>query len=125
MDYNRRKFIKGMVIVSAGVPFSGALASVSETLKESGYPINFFTKPLDKYGPGFMMDTLKMAGDGLDLTVRPKGCVLPEKVETDLPKMVNMANKKGLGLKMMITRIKNPDDPFAYKVLAMPCGYKN
>ena len=33
-----------------------------------------------------MIDTLKIAGvDGLDLTVRPKGSVLPEKVEKDLP----------------------------------------
>ena len=41
-----------------------------------------------------MIDTLKMGGvDGLDLTVRPKGSILPEKVAEDLPVVAEMAKK--------------------------------
>ena len=74
-----------------------------DILERKKYPINFFTKPLDKYGHKFMIDTLKMGGvDGLDLTVRPKGSVLPERVEKDLPLVVEMAKSSGLLLEMMV-----------------------
>ncbi len=117
--YNRRKFIKGMAVATAAIPFSNLLVSAANGAGANEYPISFFTKPLDKYGPDFMMDTLKMAGlDGLDLTVRPKGIVLPENVEDDLPKIAELAKSKGLLLEMMVSNITNPETPMAEKVLA-------
>ena len=75
MNYNRRTFIKGMAATAAVLPFSGVLASENSRKPTSDkYPIFFFTKVLDEYEPGFMAETLSMAGiDGFDLTVRPKG----------------------------------------------------
>ena len=76
--YNRRKFIKGMAVATAAIPFSNLLVSAANGSGINKFPISFFTKPLDKYGPDFMMDTLKMAGlNGLDLTVRPKAWLQP------------------------------------------------
>ena len=118
MNNKRRKFIKEMAFAVAAIPFSNVMASTERVQKPKSYPINFFTKPLDKYGPDFLMDTLRMAGvDGLDLTLRPKGCVVPEKVEDDLPKIVELAKKKGLILEMMVSNITTLSDPFAERVL--------
>ncbi len=116
---NRRKFIKQTALAAAAVPFSKVLAASRKVDKAKPYPINFFTKPLDKYDWEFTMDTLKMAGlDGLDPTVRPKGCVLPEQVEDDLPKFIEMAKQKGLTPEMMVSNITKANDPLAEKVLS-------
>ena len=119
MINQRRRFIKQTVFTTAAIPFSKVLAAHKKVYKSNPYPISLFTKPLDKYDPDFLMDTLKMGGfDGLDPTVRPKGCVLPEQVEYDLPKIVEMANKKGLTIEMMVSNITKADDPLAEKVLS-------
>lgn len=118
MKYNRRKFIKGMAVATAAVPFTGVLTSAASIMESKQYPIHFFTKPLDKYEDDFMSEILKMAGiEGFDLTVRPKGRVLPERVADDLPKMVELAGKHNLLLDMMVTSINKPIDPFTEKVL--------
>jgi sugar phosphate isomerase/epimerase len=119
MTNQRRKFIKQTALAATAVPFLDVLAASKKVPKSKPYPISFFTKPLDKYGPDFFMDTLKMAGiDGLDLTVRPKGCVPPERVKNDLPKIVEMAKQKGLTVEMMTSNITKADAPLAEKVLS-------
>ena len=95
MNNDRRNFLKKIVATSVSIPFSNHLFSMTEISNNKKYPIHFFSKPLDKFGDDFIIDTLKMAGvDGIDLTVRPGGLVLPEKVEDDLPKVVDLAKKK-------------------------------
>ena len=115
---NRRNFLKKMVATTVAIPFPNLLLSNENIEAEKKYPINFFTKPLDKYGNDFMIDTLKMGGvDGLDLTVRPKGSVLPEKVAEDLPVVAEMAKNNGLFLEMMVSNITSDETPYAKNVL--------
>ena len=115
---NRRNFLKKMVATTVAIPFPNLLLSNENIEAEKKYPINFFTKPLDKYGNDFMIDTLKMGGvDGLDLTVRPRGSVLPEKVAEDLPVVAEMAKKNGLFLEMMVSNITSEETPHAKNVL--------
>ncbi len=107
-----------MVATTVAIPFPNLLLSNENIEAEKKYPINFFTKPLDKYGNDFMIDTLKMGGvDGLDLTVRPKGSVLPEKVAEDLPVVAEMAKNNGLLLEMMVSNITSDETPYAKNVL--------
>lgn len=107
-----------MVATTVATPFSNLLFSSEKIEVEKKYTINFFTKPLDKYGYDFMIDTLKMGGvDGLDLTVRPKGSVLPEKVAEDLPLVAEMAKKNDLFLEMMVSNITGAETPHAKNVL--------
>ena len=47
----------------------------------------------------------EMGFDGIDLTVRPEGHVLPEKVEIDLPKAVQAAKKANISIPMIVTNI--------------------
>lgn len=51
--------------------------------------------------------------DGVDLTVRPKGHVLPERVAEDLPRAVERIRAHGLSVPMITTDLKNAADPAA------------
>jgi len=53
----------------------------------------------------------EMGFAGADLTVRPKGHVLPENIEKDLPKAVEGLKLAGLEPKMMTTAITDVQDP--------------
>jgi L-ribulose-5-phosphate 3-epimerase len=53
----------------------------------------------------------------VDLTVRPGGHVLPERVEDDLPRAVETLRRSGLAVPMMTTAITDPHDPLTRRVL--------
>jgi sugar phosphate isomerase/epimerase len=55
--------------------------------------------------------------DALDLTVRNKGHVLPERVEVDLPRAVETVRKAGLEVSMITTDIKSVSSPYAEVML--------
>ena len=50
---------------------------------------------------------------GIDLTVRPKGHVLPERVAEDLPRVVDALRKAGLEVPMITTELTSASDPAA------------
>ena len=118
MIYNRRKFIKGMAVATAAIPFSGVIASEINVRQKENYRISFFTKPLDKFELEFMTESLAMAGiDGYDLAVRPKGRVVPESVTDDLPKVIETGKKYKLHTEMMVTAITDASDKFTKQIL--------
>jgi sugar phosphate isomerase/epimerase len=55
--------------------------------------------------------------DGIDLTVRPQGHVLPENVEKDLPKAMQAVKKAGLNIYMITTSVLDAEDPFTVRIL--------
>jgi sugar phosphate isomerase/epimerase len=55
--------------------------------------------------------------DGVDLTVRAGGHVLPDRVETDLPAAVEMVRRAGLQVPMITTGIVSVETPHAEAVL--------
>ncbi len=55
--------------------------------------------------------------DGLELTTRPGGHVVPERVEEDLPRMAEAARQAGIDVTMIATRITDPDDPVTHTTL--------
>ena len=55
--------------------------------------------------------------DGVDLTVRSGGHVLPEHVARDLPRAVRAFRSTGLGVPMITTRLNRGDDPNARPIL--------
>lgn len=54
---------------------------------------------------------------GIDLTVRPKGHVLPERVAEDLPRAVDALRKAGLEVPMITTGLTSPSNPAAVPTL--------
>jgi L-ribulose-5-phosphate 3-epimerase len=65
--------------------------------------------------------------DGVDITVRADGHVLPERVETDLPAAVEAVHRAGLTVPMITTDIMNVQTPHADAVLktASHLGIRN
>lgn len=123
----RRKVIKNAGIGILGLTGIGQLPSPSfktgpKTAKISR-KIHLFSKHLQWVGYEKMAKISADIGfDGLDLTVRPKGHVEPEKVESDLPKAVEACDKHGLKIEMMTTSIKSADDPLTERILKTAGG---
>jgi sugar phosphate isomerase/epimerase len=55
--------------------------------------------------------------DGIELTVRPGGHVLPERVEEDLPRAVEAAKRNGIEIIMITTKILDPRDSSVERIL--------
>ena len=59
----------------------------------------------------------EMGYDGIDLTVRANGHVLPERVETDLPRAVEAAQKAGIKILMISTDINDANESKTERIL--------
>lgn len=65
-----------------------------------------------------------MGFDGVDLTVRPGGHVLPEEVEKGLPEAVKIIESKGIKVPMITTAVTNADADYSEEIFATAaeCG---
>jgi sugar phosphate isomerase/epimerase len=78
-----------------------------------------FSKPVPQLNWKELAQSTKRAGfDGIDLTVRPQGHVLPERAETDLPKAVAAIRDAGLKVPMITTALLSADDPTARPIIS-------
>jgi sugar phosphate isomerase/epimerase len=123
MDYsgkpNRRDFIARTSILAAGMSIGAtSLHGFSNTNLSGNRKIHAFSKAMHWLNYNDMAALLAEAGfEGIDLTVRPGGHVLPENVEADLPKAVEAARKKGLAIDMIVTAIVDANDPLTERIL--------
>ncbi|MGH9425243.1 MAG: sugar phosphate isomerase/epimerase family protein [Terriglobia bacterium] len=118
-DQSRRSFLK----LAAGAPVVNAAlkpaALFSDTPRSTKPVVCLFSKHLGwikDYDP-LAERTASLGFAGTDLTVRPGGHVLPERVEEDLPKAFESLKKAGAPVVMITTRIQDPDDPTTRKIL--------
>jgi len=78
-----------------------------------------FSKHLPKLNYAELAHTLKQMGfDGVDLTVRLGGHVLPERAAEDLPRAVEAIRGQGLAVSMITTGLTLASDPAARPTLA-------
>jgi len=83
-----------------------------------GSPIVVFSKHLAELGWRDLGVAVRQAGfDGVDLTVRPAGHVLPARVTEDLPRAVAAIRDGGSQVAMLTTGLTRPDDPAARATL--------
>jgi len=61
---------------------------------------------------------IDMGFDGIDLTVRTKGHVLPERVAEDLPRALDAIRAKGTTVSMITTEVTSADQPEARAIFA-------
>ena len=88
---------------------SGATNATPRAAKTASKIIGF-TKPFQTAGPAETADIVAEIGwDGVELPVRPKGQVDPERVEEDLPKYVEALAKAGREVTVLCTAIKGVD----------------
>lgn len=120
MDLTRRDFAR-IIAVAGAAPLSvradqGALHTVAAAGPVS--PVVMFSKHLPDLGWRDLGAAVREAGfDGVDLTVRPGGHVLPERVAEDLPRAVSAIRDAGSHVAMLTTGLTRPDDPTAQALL--------
>jgi sugar phosphate isomerase/epimerase len=106
----RRNFIKQSSLAGSALIFP--VNSITESLLEintgetKNLNVHLFSKHLQFLDYNGMSEAAaEMGFDGLDLTVRPKGHVLPDRVQEDLPMAVEAMKKYGLNPRMMTTNV--------------------
>lgn len=126
---NRRNFTKTVAVAGAGMAAGGLNPSL--LAKPGGskdrLEVHLFSKHLQFLDYKDMAAAAKEMGfDGLDLTIRPKGHVLPENAAKDLPQAVKAIEAAGLKPKMFVSRVSNADDAVGVKSLevAADLGFK-
>lgn len=116
MKQTRRDFIKTTALTSSAIALG--FNNVPNLSAGRKIKIGGFTKELQSLSYEETAEAvLKMGWDGIECPVRPNGHVLPERVEEDLPKMVEALKQRNLELQIMATRIHNPSEKYTERVL--------
>src|SRR5688572_15993238 len=77
-----------------------------------------FSKHLPELGWSDVGRAVKDAGfEGVDLTVRPNGHVLPEKAAADLPRAIDAIRAQGVAVPMITTDLTSAASPVARPLL--------
>src|SRR4030095_3915600 len=101
-NLSRRSFMKNTMLTGTLLPLYGNAFSMFNNNTDTRLKIHIFSKHLQFLNYEDMADAAaEMGFDGVDLTVRPNGHVLPERVESDLPKAAEAMHKYGLAPLLM------------------------
>ena len=115
---SRRDFIAQISRACAGTILVGPGSSLAQPGQGAGFRIAGFTKPFQNLGFEETADVVAQVGwDGIECPVRRGGQILPNKVEEDLPRMVQALKQRNLELFCMATDIHNVTDPLTERVL--------
>ena len=103
---------------------AGGFAAVTGLMGEragraaAGSPFLFFSKHLADLGWAELGRAVREAGfDGVDLTVRPQGHVLPERAAADLPRAIEAIRAAGSTVPMVTTDLTSASNPAARPLL--------
>ena len=120
-NFSRREFVKLSGLALGAIPlmsFVNTLLQNTFMASEDELNVHLFSKHLQFLDYNDMSEAaVEMGFDGLDLTVRRKGHVLPTRVFEDLPKAVEAMKKYGLMPKMMSTNVWDANDNTNINVL--------
>jgi len=102
---------------------AGSLLIPPHLFGQSGkhkHPICAFVKFLQEMSFEELAATIKRLGfDGIEGTVRPGGHVPPERVEEDLPKLMQALRTHDVDMTIMASGINRADDPLSEKTLRL------
>jgi len=114
--FTRRQFVQTSTLAAAAIAATGARVQAESTA--APWKIIAFSKPFAQLSPDDTADLVADVGwDGIECPVRSKaGQIAPERVEEDLPKMVEALKKRGKEILIVTTEITKID-PAAEKIL--------
>jgi len=108
----RRRLLSGAAVAALARPAAPAAESTSKL------PICAFSKHFQWTDRREAIDSIAALGfDGVDLTVRRRGHVLPEHVEDELPSFVEAIRAAGLAIPMITSGIRDMESPHAESVI--------
>jgi sugar phosphate isomerase/epimerase len=113
MNHSRRTFVKNTIITSTLLPLVGpCMSSTVLDFNPEKLDVSIFSKHLQFLDCKEAAQIAAELGfDGIDLTVRPKGHILPENVSTELPNAIQDINQAGSSCKMITTSIESSSKP--------------
>ena len=123
---SRREFLGRVAAAGAGLAFTAAATPLAHaaptptpaTGANRRFKIAGFTKPFQYLNYDDTADLVAEVGwDGVELALRKGGHVLPERVDDDLPRLVEALKKRNLEVLTIATDIHNATDPLTEKVL--------
>ena len=101
---------------------AGALSTTARAASRRP-PLCLFSKHLPKLNYAELARAVKQIGfEGVDLTVRPGGHVVPERAAADLPRAVEAIRGQGLSVPMITTGLVTTADPAARPTLSTAAG---
>ncbi|MBO0720922.1 MAG: sugar phosphate isomerase/epimerase [Blastocatellia bacterium] len=109
----RREFLKSASAFAAASAFQDAA-------QQTGPSVCFFSKHLPKMDVSTLARAVKKLGfNGVDLTVRPEGHVIPERAADELPRAVEAIRAEGMSVPMITTALTSASDPAARAILSI------
>lgn len=116
----RREAMAAGFVSACGTLVSSGTASSGQRQQ---FRICAFEKFLQDLSYDELADVIAELGFvGIEATVRKKGHVLPERVEEDLPKLVEALKKRDLEVTVMASDVVNAGDPQHQRVLRTAAG---
>lgn len=107
---SRREFVKTSALAATAWSLGRVAAAGAET-GPSRFPLLAFSKPFQKLNPDETADLVAEVGwDGIECPVRAGGQVLPDRVEEDLPRLVESLKRRDKVVGMITTDITRVDD---------------
>ena len=115
----RRDFLKQTTLALGALPLIPATQVESTNETDIPFPdVYIFSKHLQFLNYTDMADAaVSMGFNGVDLTVRPDGHVLPDRVEDDLPKAVDVLKKVGFAPNLLTTAVGDARNATDIRVL--------
>ena len=118
MTLDRRKLIAGTAASTAALLSAKQLSGTELKTPASNYMLCAFVKFIQKLPYQQLAETVADLGfDGIEATVREGGQVLPERVQDDLPKLVEALREHNLEIGVMASSVHHLDQPDTEKVL--------
>ncbi len=116
---SRREFLRNVAGAGAMASLPSLRSAAAEAAKSpSRVSTCYFSKHLQWLDWEPMAETAAELGfDGIDLTVREGGHVLPERVREDLPKVARIVRKAGLDIPMITAGIVDIHSPHAEDII--------
>lgn len=123
MKITRKHFLASGAMATAGMALNMKGLAQAGRKDNNKMKVCVFSKHLQWLNYHDMaMAAADMGFDGVDLSVRAKGHVLPERVAEDLPKAIAAVRKAGLEVYIISTDIVDANDPLTDKVLKTAAG---
>jgi len=102
--------------LALGAPSTDPIRANTEASRQ--FQLIGFTKIIQQLGAEETADFVAEVGwDGVELPVRAKGQIEPERVAEELPKFVEALRKRGRALSIIATDVRDPAHPLTLKVL--------
>ncbi|HWQ91109.1 MAG TPA: TIM barrel protein [Clostridia bacterium] len=119
VEVSRRDFVKRSTAGIAAVALGG-LTAFDGLAEQKRTPVVVFSKLYQELNLGYEDAAALTAAaglDGVDCPVRPKGEVVPERVEEELPRYAAALREQGLSMPLLTTSITGPATAYAEKLL--------